>query len=99
MNRVNGPKTEDPMRVVIVSVAVVIVTLQSGAAQEPLALARTIALPRAEGRVDHLAFAGATGRLYVAALCNNTAEALDVRADAHVKSVPGFRELQGVADV
>src|SRR5437867_1350399 len=99
MNRVIGPKTEDPMRVDIVSVAVVIVTLQSGAAQEPLALARTIDLPRVEGRIDHLAFDGATGRLYVAALGNNTVEVLDVRAGAHVKSVPGFREPQGIAVV
>src|SRR5436309_1395575 len=87
------------MRVDIVSVAVVIVTLQSGAAQEPLALARTIDLPRVEGRIDHLAFDGATGRLYVAALGNNTVEVLDVRAGAHVKSVPGFREPQGIAVV
>src|SRR5438093_994674 len=87
------------MRVVSVAVAVVIVTLQSGAAQEPLALARTIDLPRVEGRIDHLAFDEATGRLYVAALGNNTVEVLDVRAGAHVKSVPGFREPQGIAVV
>src|SRR5881409_2365774 len=100
MNQMIGPKTEDPMRVVIVAVAVVIVTLQSdAAAQEPLALARTIDLPRVEGRIDHLAFDGATGRLHVAALGNNTVEVLDVRAGAHVKSVPGFREPQGIAVV
>src|SRR5438094_8735104 len=99
MNLMSRPKTEDPMSVVIVAVAVVIIMLQSGAAQEPLALVRTIDLPRVEGRIDHLAFDGATGRLFVAALGNNTVEVLDVRDGVHVKSVPGFREPPGIAVV
>src|SRR5439155_20661078 len=87
------------MRVDIVSVAVVIVTLQSGAAQEPLALARTIDLPRVEGRIDHLAFDAATQRLYVAALGNNTVEVLDLKTGGHVRRLAGFREPQGIAVV
>src|SRR5262249_44589879 len=71
-------------------------TLRS-AAQEPLTLVRTIELPRVEGRIDHLAFDSATERLYVAALGNNTVEVLDLRAGAHIKSLPGFREPQGIA--
>ena len=74
----------------------VVLTMPSST-QEPLALVRTIDLPGVEGRIDHLAFDAATRRLYVAALGNNTVEVLDVAAGTHVKSLPGFREPQGIA--
>jgi DNA-binding beta-propeller fold protein YncE len=54
-------------------------------------------LPGVEGRIDHLAFDGSTQRLYVAALGNNTVEVLDLKAGTHVRSLPGFREPQGIA--
>jgi DNA-binding beta-propeller fold protein YncE len=38
-------------------------------------------------------------RLFVAALGNNTVEVLDVNAGTHIKSLPGFREPQGIAVV
>jgi YVTN family beta-propeller protein len=62
-----------------------------------LVLIRSIALPRVEGRIDHLAFDSAHQRLYVAALGNNTVEVIDTAADTHLKSVPGFHEPQGIA--
>ena len=62
----------------------------------PLVLIRTIALPRVEGRIDHLAIDVAAQRLLVAALGNNSVEVVDVRAGAVLKSVPGFREPQGI---
>jgi DNA-binding beta-propeller fold protein YncE len=65
--------------------------------EEPLTLARSIELPRVEGRIDHLAFDAAGQHLFVAALGNNTVEVLDVKAGAHIKSLPGFREPQGIA--
>jgi len=86
------------MRVPIV-VAVVLVAMQLSSAQEPLTFARSIELPRVEGRIDHLAFDATGQRLFVAALGNNTVEVLDVKAGAHVKSVAGFREPQGIAVV
>ena len=59
--------------------------------------ARSIELPHVEGRIDHLAYDAATQRLYVAALGNNTVEVLDVKANAHLRTLPGFREPQGIA--
>lgn len=66
---------------------------------EPLTPVRTIALPGVRGRIDHLAFDAAAQRLFVAALGNNTVEVVDVAAAAHVKSLPGFHEPQGIAIV
>jgi DNA-binding beta-propeller fold protein YncE len=85
------------MRVAFTALAVMFFTLQSGTAQEPLVFVRAIDLPRVEGRIDHLAFDAAGQKLFVAALGNNTVEALDVKAGAHVKSVTGFHEPQGIA--
>jgi len=87
------------MRLRCVVAILLFVTLQSSSAQEPLTFLRSIALPRVEGRIDHLAFDGAGQRLFVAALGNNTVEVLDVRNSTHMKSLPGFREPQGIAVV
>ena len=65
--------------------------------QAPLVLVQTIELPAVEGRIDHLAFDAAGQRLFVAALGNNSVEVLDVKSGRHVRSVPGFREPQGIA--
>jgi DNA-binding beta-propeller fold protein YncE len=70
--------------------------MQSSSGQ-PLTQIGAIELPRVEGRIDHLAFDAANQRLFVAALGNNTVEVLDVKGNAHVKSMPGFREPQGIA--
>jgi len=85
------------MRVVYVSPLILALTMHPGVRQEPFTLVRSIELPRVEGRIDHLAFDPATERLYVAALGNNTVEVLDVKGGAHLKSLPGFREPQGIA--
>jgi len=80
------------------NVALVMMTSRSGA-QEPLRFVRAIELPSVEGRIDHLGFDASTGRLYLAALGNNTVEVIDVRAGTHLKSLPGFHEPQGIAAV
>lgn len=85
------------MRLLLILISVAMLTLQSRAADESLTLVRTIDLPRVEGRIDHLGFDAANQRLYVAALGNNTVEVLDVKAGTHLKSLPGFREPQGIA--
>src|SRR5262245_49656090 len=87
------------MRATIVAAVLSAMTIQSATTQEPLALVRTIDLPGVEGRIDHLAFDPGANRLYVAALGNNSVEVLDVEAGRHVRSVPGFREPQGLAAV
>ena len=78
---------------------VVFLSTQLPSGQEPLSLVGTIDLPRVEGRIDHLAFDGPGQRLFVAALGNNTVEVLDLKTSRHVKSLPGFREPQGIAVV
>jgi DNA-binding beta-propeller fold protein YncE len=64
---------------------------------EPLVQIRAIELPRVEGRIDHLAFDASGRRLFVAALGNNTVEAIDTASGTHVRSLPAFREPQGIA--
>ena len=66
-------------------------------ADEPLMFVKAIGLPRVDGRIDHLAFDAAAGRLYVAALGNDTVEVIDVHAGQHLRSLRGFHEPQGIA--
>jgi DNA-binding beta-propeller fold protein YncE len=87
------------MRSVVCALTGAMLAMQLSSAQEPLTLTTAIELPRVEGRIDHLAFDAAGQRLFVAALGNNTVEALDVKAGKHLKSLPGFREPQGIAAV
>jgi DNA-binding beta-propeller fold protein YncE len=74
-----------------------VLVTQAPSAQQPLTLVGSIDLPRVDGRIDHLAVDAATERLFVAALGNNTVEVLDLKRGAHLKSLPGFREPQGIA--
>ena len=85
------------MRVGIVASVLGAVTIQVGASPEPLTLVRSIELPHVEGRIDHLAFDPGSQRVFVAALGNDTVEVLDVKAGSHLRSLPGFREPQGIA--
>ena len=73
------------------------VAVSFASAQEPLTITASIELPQVEGRIDHLAFDVAGQRLFVAALGNNTVEVLDAKAGKHLRSLPGFREPQGIA--
>jgi DNA-binding beta-propeller fold protein YncE len=67
------------------------------AADQPLVLVGSIPLPGVEGRIDHLAVDAAGQRLFVAALGNNSVEVLDLAGMRHLRSVPGFKEPQGIA--
>ena len=58
-----------------------------------------ISLPGVTGRIDHLAFDAARQQLFVAALGNDTVEVLDTARLAHLKSLTGFHEPQGIAAV
>ena len=87
------------MRILFALTIVGLVSLQTSPGPEPLSLVKTIDLPGVQGRIDHLAIDTAARRLFVAALGNNTVEVLDVKEDRYLKSLPGFREPQGIAFV
>ncbi len=58
---------------------------------------QTIPLPGVHGRIDHLAVDLADGRLFVAALENNTLEVVDLKSGKRVDQIGGLQEPQGVA--
>ena len=70
--------------------------ISAAQAQDTLALEKTIPLPGVSGRIDHLSADVAGRRLFVAALGNNTVEALDLAAGSRIRSLPGFQEPQGL---
>jgi DNA-binding beta-propeller fold protein YncE len=59
----------------------------------------TIPLPNVAGRIDHLGFDAPRQHLFVAALGNDTVEVLDTTKGAHLRSLRGFHEPQGIATV
>ena len=72
----------------------------SGAAGAPsLQSARTIPLDGVEGRIDHMAVDAGAGRLYVAALGNNSVEVIDLAAGRRVGTIKGMEEPQGIAAI
>jgi DNA-binding beta-propeller fold protein YncE len=85
------------MRLLLAVATVTVVFFQAAPGRAPFTLVGTMDLPRVEGRIDHLAVDTGAQRLYVAALGNNTVEVLDLKSGGHLKSLPGFREPQGIA--
>lgn len=59
-------------------------------------LLATVPLPDVRGRIDHLALDPQTGRLFVAAVGNDTVEVLDLRGGAPPRTIAGLHEPQGV---
>jgi len=76
------------------SMAVLGLGVHLGAAS--LVLEQTIPLPGVEGRIDHFSMDQAGGRLFVAALGNDTVEVVDLAQGKVVRSLTGFAEPQGV---
>ena len=66
------------------------------AAEAMLELEATIPLPEVKGRIDHFTIDFKRGRLFVAALGNNTVEIIDLKKNRHERSLTGFGEPQGV---
>jgi YVTN family beta-propeller protein len=60
---------------------------------------RSIPLPGVEGRIDHMAIDLRGGRLFVAALGNNTVEVIDLATDKVTDEIKDLKEPQGVAYV
>jgi DNA-binding beta-propeller fold protein YncE len=63
---------------------------------DPLKLLQTIPLPSVKGRFDHFALDTKGHRLFVAALGNDTLEALDASAGKRIKSIAGLHKPTGV---
>lgn len=82
------------------AIALVCLILAGTAAAAPPAaeprLGATIPLDGVRGRIDHLALDQRTGRLFVAALGNDTVEVLDLRGGTPRRTIAGLREPQGV---
>lgn len=81
----------------------VLFLIQSCKAQEmdrnteaPLKLKHTVTLQNVKGRIDHLAFNSKQNIIYVAALGNNTVEAVDMRSLKVIRTIKGFNEPQGI---
>src|SRR5919206_839082 len=58
---------------------------------------QSIPLPGVEGRIDHMAIDSQGGRLFVAALGNNTVEVIDLTAGKVTDEIKDLKEPQGVA--
>ncbi len=72
---------------------------ETGQAARTSALRQTgsIPLPGVEGRIDHMALDQEGGRLFVAALGNNTVEVVDPKSGERIDEIGGLEEPQGVA--
>ncbi len=87
------------MRLILATATLAFVSFHVASGQTAFTLVGTIDLPGVEGRIDHLAVDAVAQRLFVAALENNTIEVIDLKAGQRAKSLPGFREPQGIAVV
>lgn len=63
----------------------------------PMHLRRAIPLPDVQGRIDHMSLDVRGGRLFVAALGNNTIEVIDLNEGKRIHTIPNLREPQGVS--
>jgi DNA-binding beta-propeller fold protein YncE len=75
------------------------VTPKTANSHRILRLIQTIALPKVEGRIDHLSIDIKGQRLFVAALGNNTVEVIDLTAGKIIHSILGLSEPQGIVFV
>ena len=70
--------------------------INSGGSEADLKLIYSIPLPNVNGRIDHLAYNGKAGLLYIAALGNNTVEVADLKAKKVIYTIKGLKEPQGI---
>lgn len=76
--------------------AFLLVFASFGNAQQLMHLEKTIPMPAVQGRIDHMYFDASSGRLFVAALGNNTVEVIDTRAGKLLHTISGLHEPQGI---
>ncbi len=80
----------------IVLLMPVVVAAAKAPDSSPLHLIKAIPLPDVKGRIDHMDFDPTTGRLFVAALGNNSVEVMDVTNGSRIQSIDGLNQPQGV---
>jgi hypothetical protein len=83
-------------RLIFLPVIALLATGLGGSETFALKLLKTIPLPGVTGRFDHFALDIKGNRLFVAALGNNTLEAIDLSAGRRVQSVPGLGKPTGI---
>jgi hypothetical protein len=83
----------------LVLLSVVLASAVLAAQSAPLLLVKTIELPDVDGRIDHLAVDRDDQRLFVAGLGNNSLEVVDIRSNAHLQSIKGLHQPQGIVVV
>lgn len=84
------------IQIILLGAAIALAAWARAQTTQPLRLVQTIPMPNVAGRIDHLAVDVKGGRLFVAALGNNTVEVIDLRAGRQVRSIPDFSKPQGV---
>ena len=101
MSEWRRPGTSTRKLCVVIAVGSVFFEAMPALAQpaDLLQLTRTIVLPDVRGRIDHLSVDLDSGRLFVAALGNNTVEVVDLRARRRSARLEHLRAPQGVAYV
>src|SRR5689334_21925864 len=80
----------------IAFISLLLVTGLCAQAAPLVARVQVIPLPGVERRIDPLAADAVHKRLFVAALGNNTLEAVDLKAGKRIHTLPGLHEPQGV---
>src|SRR5437764_356927 len=65
----------------------------------PLKLVQTIPIPGVDGRIDHLSVDLKGQKLFIAALENNTLEAVDLVQGKRIRNISGLKGPQGIVFV
>jgi DNA-binding beta-propeller fold protein YncE len=84
---------------VLVAMIIAFPVLVNAQSAPPLQLVQTIPMPNVKGRMDHMDVDVKGKRLFVAGLENGSLEVVDLHAGKRLKSIPGFKKIQGVAYV
>lgn len=85
-----------PRRLIFLPVMALLAAGLCAGETSALKLLKTIPLPGVTGRFDHFALDIKGNRLFVAALGNNTLEAIDLTAAKRIQSIPGLGKPTGI---
>jgi hypothetical protein len=86
----------DTRRLILLPIMALLATGLDAGEAPSLKLLKAIPLPGVTGRFDHFALDVKGNRLFVAALGNNTLEAIDLTAAKRIRSIPGLGKPTGI---